>query len=292
MAHLTECRELQKHTHTHANIYIMHSILLYIHCMGHDLFAFRSILHASLNGSALQVPTPANRFPGLTDQGYSSWNQPMRTTGGWERGKKQMSFAKPVCLECAPDYNYGMAPARKIYPVSSCCQWLQWSPLPVPVTQTGSDSLLPPLWAALILSSVSEMTLNPTLTTCIPVSAALNKWLVRVWPGRLSVCESTTVFNTAFCRRTPAASGKGEADWRSCWFGGTRLGSIVQVTGHPDLFPQPSRELSYMRSSDTPLPNPHPIVQNARLSLMDIPGLFTAPFSAQGLHGVPGCATF
>lgn len=47
-----------------------------------------------------------------------------------------------------------------------------------------------------------------------------------------------------------------------------------------------------MRSSDTPLPNPHPVVHNARLSLIDIPGLFTAPFSAHGLHCVPGCETF
>lgn len=102
MAHLTECRELQKHTHTHANIYIMHSILLYIQCTGHDLFAFRSILHASLNGSALQVPTPANRFPGLTDQGYSSWNQPMRTTGGWEREKKNRCLLLSLCALNVP----------------------------------------------------------------------------------------------------------------------------------------------------------------------------------------------
>lgn len=165
-------------------------------------------------------------------------------------------------------------------------------PLSQFLTQTGSDSLLPPLWAALILSSVSQMTLNPILTTCIPVSAALNKWLVHVRPRRLSVCESTTVFNPVFCRKTHAVSRKGEAGWRSCQFGSTRLGSIVQVTGHPALFPQHSRELNYVCSSDTPLPNPHPIVQNARLYLMDIPGPFTAPFSAHGLHCVPGCATF
>lgn len=183
-------------------------------CTGHSLLAFRSILHASPNGSALQVLTPANRFPRLASQGGSCGNQSMRTAGGWEKGEGQTSFAKPMDLECATDSNYGMLQSGK----SARLQLLSVTPVDSDCSCHTDWEWLLLIWVSLILCHLCNQfsTLNPILMTCILVTAALIQWWsTHMWLRRPSVCESATIFNTAFCRKRQAASGKGESGWRA-----------------------------------------------------------------------------
>lgn len=185
-------------------------------CTGHSLLAFRSILHASPNGSALQVLTLQTGFPGLQVRealvGISPWEPLEDGRQGKARRLLPSLWALNVPLiltmGCSSQENLPRLQLLSVTPVDSDCSChTDWEWL-----------LLPLIRVSLILCHLCNQfsTLNPILMTCILVTAALIQWWsTHMWLRRPSVCESATIFNTAFCRKRQAASGKDESGWRA-----------------------------------------------------------------------------
>lgn len=104
-----------------------------VQCTGRGPSAFRSVLHAFADGSALQALTPEDKFLRLnTGQGSTSWTQSVRTMEGGKEGKARC-LAKLVTVGCLQPEKSALSPTAG-----------SDSNLTVPVTQTGSDCLLPP----------------------------------------------------------------------------------------------------------------------------------------------------